>query len=65
MKVVIDYQGKIYESGETNDYSADDFAEMFYENFSEMTKFKLGLASGGSVILGERALQSAVIMFIP
>lgn len=65
MKVIVEYQGKRYESKENTEHSPDEVAEMFYENFDSMRKFQMKLADGGSLILGERALQSAVVMFLP
>ena len=65
MKVVIEYQGKTYESEETSEKSAEEIAEMFYENFSDMTKLKFKQKDGSVFLIGERALQSAVIMFLP
>ncbi len=65
MKLVIEYQGKQYESVENTNHTCEEIADAIYENFSEMTKFQLEMPNGGILILGERALKSAVFIFLP
>lgn len=65
MKVVVEYQGKRYESKCNADITPAEAVEVLYKNFSNTTKFTMELADGGNLILGERALQSAVILFLP
>lgn len=65
MKVVIEYQGKRYESVETTDPTPEEVSESIFKDLALMQKFKMNLADGGVLILGDRALQSAVILVLP
>lgn len=65
MRIVVEYHGKVYKSKETCEVSVEEAANAVYENFSTLNKIKLDLEDGGYLVLGERALQSAVFMFLP
>ena len=65
MKVVLEYQGNRYESAENTGHTADEVAEMFSAKFSLMDKFKMELKDGGSLLIGNKAIQSAVLTFLP
>ena len=65
MKIIVEYQGKQYESKSDDEHNAEEISEMFYENFADMNKFKMELVGGGSIVLGKIALQSAVVLFLP
>lgn len=65
MKIIVEYQGKQYESKRDDENNAEEISEMFYENLADMNEFKMELVGGGSIVLGKIALQSAVVLFLP
>lgn len=65
MKVVVEYQGKRYESaaenaGRTHKEAAADY----YGMIEGERKLNMQLADGSIMVLGELALQSAVVIFL-
>jgi hypothetical protein len=65
MHIVIKYNGNTYTSAPNNDKTAEEVAEMFYEDFIEMGKFKMLLNDGGVLLIGSKAVQEAVFIFMP
>jgi hypothetical protein len=65
MKMILEYQGKTYETMETDEKTAEGVAEVFYKNFDGMDRLKMNLADGSFLVIGKAALQSAVLRFLP
>ena len=65
MKIVIEYQGKRYEGGESAEKTPKELAETLFTEFSSMEKLKMELTGGGFLVMGKQALQSAVVMILP
>ena len=65
MKIILEYNDKTYESAETDDEKAGEIFETFYDNFSNIDRFKMILKDGSLLIIGKAAIQSAVLIFVP
>jgi hypothetical protein len=61
MKIIVEYNGKSYESAENNDMTAEEVKTVMYERFDDFTKLEMELKMGGYLILGPDAVRSCVI----
>jgi hypothetical protein len=64
MKVIIDYNGKTYESVES-DQTIDALYSQLYGNLEDFVKFSMDLPGGGKLILPKETLLRCVIQLIP
>lgn len=64
MKITVIYDGKEYESEDSDEMKTEEIAERLYEQLEEnqLNRFKMKLKDGGFLLLGEYAIQSAVII---
>lgn len=65
MKIIIEYNGKVYEGGEDTETSMEETFQKVYSNFDQLTKMTLRLSDGSQIILGKEAMQRAVIRLVP
>lgn len=63
MKVIIEYNGKTYESVETDESTAKELHEEIYRRMDESEKFRMELKDGGYLVVGKEVVQSAVFIF--
>ena len=64
MKIIIEYQGKTYESPISNEYTAKQLKDSMYKELDSIEKFSMELKGGGFVMLCKDALRSCVIKIL-
>lgn len=65
MKIIIEYNGKVYEGGEDIERSMEETFQEVYSNFERLNKMTLRLSDGSQIIFGKEAMQRAVIRLVP
>lgn len=64
MKIIVEHNGKTYESAENNDMTAEQVKIAMYESFEDFTKLEMELKTGGYLILGRDAVRSCAITIL-
>lgn len=59
MKIIVEYNGKVYESIDVGDINP----EQFFRNLHSDTTFRMKLKDGGTLVLGTIATNSAAFTF--
>jgi hypothetical protein len=65
MHIEIDYKGKTYVSKEMEEVTMQEAVDAVWENFSELSKFRMELVEGGLLLLGRDAIQSCAFRICP
>ena len=63
MQLTIYVNGLTFKSKQSNEMTADKAKDVFYSQFEKMNKVEMELDDGGFLIIGEQALQNAVLVF--
>lgn len=63
MQLTIYLNGLTFKSKVSNEMTAEEAKDVFYSQFENMNKVEMELDSGGFLVIGEQALQSAVLVF--
>ena len=61
MRIIVEYDGKVYESSETLEVTQDQCVAALYKEFSHTDKIKMQLAGGDWIIFGKDVVQRAII----
>jgi hypothetical protein len=64
MKIIVEHNGKTYESAENSDITAEQAKIAVYERFDDFTKFEMELKTGGYLLLGRDAVQSCAFTIL-
>ena len=63
MQLTIYVNGLTFKSKSGNHMTAEKAKSIFYDQFEKMNKVEMELDDGGFLIIGEQALQNAVLVF--
>ena len=63
MKMIIRYDGYVYETCDNNEATAREAADNFY-SLGDLNKLQVGLKDGGFLFLGKEAVSKCAIMFV-
>ncbi len=63
MQLIIYVNGLTFKSKQSNEMTAEKAKDVFYSQFEKMNKVEMELDDGGFLIIGEQALQNAVLVF--
>ena len=63
VQISIDYDGKTYLSKPSEEATALETKDAIFEVIAQMNKLELELETGDFLVMGGRALQSAVLLF--
>lgn len=63
MQLTIYANGLTFKSKQSNEMTAEEAKDVFYAQFEKMNKVEMELDNGGFLIIGEQALQNAVLVF--
>ena len=63
MKVIIEYNGKTYESVEIAGMTAKEMHDKISDFMESCTKFRMELKDGSYLAVGKEVMQSAVFIF--
>ncbi len=63
MQLTIYVNGLTFKSQKSNEMTAEEAKDIFYDQFEKMNKLEMNLDDGGFLIIGEQALQNAVLVF--
>ncbi len=63
MHLTIYVNGLTFKSQKSNEMTAEEAKDIFYDQFEKMNKLEMNLDDGGFLIIGEQALQNAVLVF--
>ena len=63
MQLTIHINGLTFKSKATDEMTAEKAKSVFYEQFEKMNKLEMETEDGGFLIIGEQALQNAVLIF--
>ncbi len=63
MQLTIYVNGLTFKSKQSNEMTAEKAKDVFYSQFEKMNKVEMELDYGGFLIIGEQALQNAVLVF--
>ena len=61
MRMIIEYNGKIYESESNAEVSAEAATDQMCEYINDLSYLKIKLKDGGFAILGKEAIKNCVI----
>ena len=63
MQLTIYINGQTFKSKAGNEMTAEKAKDVFYAKFEKMNKLEMETDDGGFLIIGEQALQNAVLVF--
>ncbi len=63
MRIVLEYQDKIYYSERTSELTADQAAEKFYDIMSTLKVMKLNGEGGSILVFGVGVIQNCILRF--
>jgi hypothetical protein len=63
MQLTIYVNGLTFKSKSSRKMTAEKAKDVFYAQFEKMNKVEMELDDGGFLIIGEQALQNAVLVF--
>lgn len=63
MKITLHVNGMTFESPTTNEVSTEEAKGVIYENIENMDKLEFLCSDGRYVVIGEKALSNAILVF--
>lgn len=64
MKIIIDYNGKTYESRQSTTTTVEQMKQAIYSGFDDFMELEVELKDGGYLILGREAVRSCAIIIL-
>ena len=61
MRIILEYDGKVYEGAETLEVTQDQCVAALYGEIENTNKIKMQLAGGDWIIFGKDVVQRAII----